>query len=263
MGVVMAVVAGTTVGCSSPQERYRVLSFFFDGVPDPDAPKPGKALDEEEEAANAKVVTASVLTIHKPYKERQCDVCHRAANGDIQEFEKAYDGCLKCHEKVPTGRKLMHGPVAREACRFCHEAHESNQPALLRDTPRKVCMQCHDSALLSNFPPQHVDGETSCLSCHYGHGGDARNYLKPDQAIAPQSDSDVPQGAWPSINPGSTPATQPATQPAPPLRLQSEREIGRSAEMVLTAMSPGEAGSLAREGWRHDVRAPAAPERGP
>jgi len=49
MGMVGALVGGLLVGCSSsPQERYRVLSYFFDGVPDPNAPKQ-KAVTEDEE----------------------------------------------------------------------------------------------------------------------------------------------------------------------------------------------------------------------
>ena len=37
--IVGVILAGSVIlGCSDPQKRYEVLSFFFDGVPDPNAP---------------------------------------------------------------------------------------------------------------------------------------------------------------------------------------------------------------------------------
>jgi predicted CXXCH cytochrome family protein len=188
-------------GCGTPRQRYEVLSFFFDGVPNPDAVK--------KSANNAETVVRAtrIVSQHKPYAENACAACHRTATGDIQEFNEAYKRCLKCHEKVPQGRRLMHGPVVREACRWCHAPHESAEPALLKDAPIKVCTQCHDRNLLGNNPPEHLDGTTSCLQCHYGHGGNARYFLKPP-------------GEWPaaSMQPASAPspsATVPALDLAP------------------------------------------------
>ena len=163
-------------GCGTPRERYRALSFFFDGVPDPDAVKPAAGGGG---GGAAVVVMARRVTQHKPYADNECAACHRSASGEIQEFSEAYKTCMKCHAKVAGGHVLMHGPVAREACQWCHTPHESAEPALLRDAPLKVCTQCHDRELLGDKPPEHVDGKTSCLQCHFGHGGDGRYFLKP------------------------------------------------------------------------------------
>jgi predicted CXXCH cytochrome family protein len=186
-------------GCGTPREEYQVLSFFFDGVPNPDAVKP-----TAESTGPAVKAVARVVTQHKPYADNNCAACHRSTTGEIQEFSEAYKQCVKCHPKVPQERRLMHGPVAREACRWCHAPHESTEPALLKDSPIKVCSQCHDKQLLGDKPPEHVDGKTSCVQCHFGHGGDARYFLK-EQA---------PAATVPTSQPERSPTTVPATGPA-------------------------------------------------
>jgi predicted CXXCH cytochrome family protein len=209
--LVMALGLLLMAGCGTPRERYKVLSFFFDGVPNPDAVKP----------VTANVVTAvrasRLVTQHKPYADNNCAPCHRSASGDIQEFSEAKKQCAKCHAKVPDERRLMHGPVARSACWWCHAPHESAEPALLKDSPIRVCTQCHDKQLLGNNPPEHLDGTTSCLLCHYGHGGDARYFLKP----ATTGPAGVPEPAS---------STTPSTEPA--LNLRSPTALAPSAPYV-------------------------------
>jgi predicted CXXCH cytochrome family protein len=176
VGGLLLILAGTgmLIGCSTPQERYEVLSFFFDGVPDP-----AKANSAAEKgASDGPVATAVVMTLHKPYVNNQCDACHRLNSGEIAEFQEAYKACVKCHEQVTTQYQRMHGPVALGVCAFCHTAHESVEPALLKDSPVKVCGHCHESDMLSDTVQQHKDPSISCLSCHFGHGGPERYFLK-------------------------------------------------------------------------------------
>jgi predicted CXXCH cytochrome family protein len=205
----LLVLAGviSLIGCSSPRERYKVLSFFFDGVPDPDAPNVSR---RPVSSGRGQVILATIVSTHKPYKEGKCDSCHRSTSGEILEFEDAYKNCVSCHKGVSTGRKLMHGPVAREVCRFCHTPHESTEPALLKASSIKVCTACHDQQLLGNNPPEHLDGQTSCLNCHFGHGGDSRYFLK----LAPVATQPVP-GTWPAL----PAATAPTSHPAPTVNL--------------------------------------------
>ena len=197
---------GIVVGCGgTPQERYRVLSFFFDGVPDPDAPS--RVVTNE---TGQKVVAAThIVSQHKPYLENRCPVCHNSPNGEVQDFELAYNACVTCHKQVSSEKPWMHGPVARGQCKWCHTGHMSTEAALLRDTPINVCTQCHDSQLLGNNPPEHLDGQTSCLQCHYGHGAQGRYFLKP-QPTAPAS----APATLPATAPASMPAAEPETQPA-------------------------------------------------
>lgn len=206
----LLVVAGVAalIGCSTPRERYVILSTFFDGVPDPDKVV-AAAEKEEAKEEGPKVVTSSIVSRHKPYVENQCASCHRVG-GMIAEFDVAYKQCGKCHAKVTTAYPKMHGPVALSACEWCHAPHESSQKFLLKDTSVKVCGQCHDQNLLSATPVQHTDG-TDCLSCHGGHGGTERHFLK-----------DGWRPVWPEAGAGTQPSTRPAsTRPAERLQLQA------------------------------------------
>jgi len=209
-------------GCGgTPQERYRTLSIFFDGVPNPDAP----ARARNDAAGRPTVAGARIVSVHKPYVNNQCAACHNAPNGDVQDFALAYNACVKCHKNIPTERALMHGPVALAQCKWCHAPHQSTELNLLKDTPIKVCTQCHDKQLLSNNPPEHTDGTTSCLQCHFAHGGTARYFIKSPAATAPVVPTQVvptPPSALRDPDPGtpftipaqSTPATTQSTAPA-------------------------------------------------
>jgi len=200
-------------GCGdTPRERYERLSVFFDGVPNPDAPK-RKSYDD---FGHATVAAVHIVSQHKPFIDNQCAACHASASGDIQDFALAYNACVKCHKTIATDHTLMHGPVARAQCKWCHAPHQSTEPHLLKDTPINVCTQCHDKQLLSAFPPEHTDGQTSCLQCHFGHGGTARYFLK--------------SAAAPNTTPATSPATAPADAPPPPatLNLPTPSEQGPS-----------------------------------
>jgi predicted CXXCH cytochrome family protein len=166
-------------GCSS-EKRYKVLSFFFDGVPDPNAPKltPEEQLALQEQGANGNVPKPAGFT-HKPYADNQCNACHENARGSFDDFQKlSSDVCLKCHDKLRDQYPVMHGPVAAAECNICHVPHESSIAHLLRDPAPAVCVQCHQPELLSPVPVEHLDPQKSCLDCHSGHGGPKHGLLK-------------------------------------------------------------------------------------
>ncbi|MFG0286306.1 MAG: cytochrome c3 family protein [Phycisphaerales bacterium JB039] len=155
-------------GCS-PQRRFEVLSFFFDGVPDPSAPA---------FAAGQPLRESPTYSIHKPYAEERCSDCH-TGRFNMQSLDSGI--CMKCHENVPTEQPRMHGPVAAMACLWCHSAHESAYAHLLKGPARQVCTACHEPALLdAQAVPEHADESVSCLQCHYGHGGVTRHFLRSD-----------------------------------------------------------------------------------
>jgi len=169
--VVAGALALAWAGCSVTTENYELLSFFFDGVPDPNAPMlPG--------ASAAQIRQSPTYSSHAPFEEDRCAECHeRRFNLGPADSEI----CLKCHADVPNEQPLMHGPVAAVACLWCHTAHESPYQALLKGPPRDVCTTCHDEALLSAARvPEHAPESTaSCLDCHSGHGGTVRHFLHP------------------------------------------------------------------------------------
>jgi predicted CXXCH cytochrome family protein len=165
-----AIGAGILVvwGCTVTQRNYRVLSLFFDGVPDPSMP-PGAVSRVE----GGKPV---VVILHKPYAEERCETCHRTRYRPTRENAAV---CLECHSAVKGAHANMHGPVEANACLWCHNPHESRHPALLREEDRKVCSQCHTPSMLNTEKvPAHADAARGCLECHSGHGGDRPFFLK-------------------------------------------------------------------------------------
>jgi len=163
-------------GCSV-QKNYRLLSFFFDGVPNPNAlPAAASAGD------GTTMRTSPTYVAHRPFTEERCDECH---GGRLRPGVDDSGMCLKCHADVPNKHPVMHGPVAVVACLWCHVPHESAFASLLKADARQVCAQCHEPGMLgTDTVPAHADGSRSCLECHSGHGGDARFFLHPGHAEA-------------------------------------------------------------------------------
>jgi predicted CXXCH cytochrome family protein len=161
--VVMLVV----LGCTVTNRNYKVLSFFFDGVPDPNLP--AGAVTRVEGGRPV------VAVLHQPYAEERCEVCHRTRYRPTREDSGV---CLECHAKAKGGHAVMHGAVEANACLWCHNPHESSHPALLRDADRKVCGQCHTASMLSSRAPEHHEELRGCLECHSGHGGSSSLMLK-------------------------------------------------------------------------------------
>ncbi|CAN5464541.1 hypothetical protein BH10PLA1_BH10PLA1_03230 [soil metagenome] len=166
------------IGCTA-QRRYRVLSVFFDGVPDPNAPKlvrGGRGVN-----GNGDIVVL-VSHIHKPYADGNCEACHTGGTDSVFRVSSglAIDSsvCLKCHEKVLREFPVMHGPVTAVECLRCHTPHESNSDHLLATASPRVCVQCHTPELLGLKPAAHRDKTADCLTCHFAHGGPQHRLLR-------------------------------------------------------------------------------------
>lgn len=185
----VAVVSGMAAawaGCSV-EKNYKLLSFFFDGVPDPNAP-----MATVGPLANLGLRQSPTYTIHKPFAEDACVECHGAR---FRMEPPGLDVCMKCHADVTTRHERMHGPVVAQACLWCHNPHESAYAALLKNEPRQVCTQCHEPALLNvNRVPAHADARRSCLDCHTGHGGASKFFLR-EPAAGRTSDTVRPPGS--------------------------------------------------------------------
>lgn len=174
-------VAGVVWGGCSVEKHYKVLSFFFDGVPDPALIAAGRSEIERVRAAGGTIYA------HEPYAKEQCDRCHRTATGRMQ-MQLTSVVCAKCHAGVSEQHRYMHGPVAVAACLYCHSPHESTTKALLRTSANELCRQCHGSsfAATSKTPnPAHADPDRLCIDCHSGHGGHARYFLHDTYTAAP------------------------------------------------------------------------------
>lgn len=205
-----AVAAGlgllaAILGCASEKQRFQVLSFFFDGVPNPDAPK--------VDANSTRRTTSSgrQVFLHQPYMDNKCDACHQNTADIFAKAQVRRDVCFDCHADVFSKHKVLHGPVANSLCLQCHSPHQSTQDHLLKSPAPAVCTQCHDPAQLSAMPPEHLNPKADCLSCHSGHGGDDRAFLLPPPAATqPSPPTSPPASASPP------PLPTPLPTPSPP-----------------------------------------------
>jgi predicted CXXCH cytochrome family protein len=184
----LLVIATAVIGCT-PEKRYKTLSFFFDGVPSPDA---GKGEFNARRGTKEKPVY-----VHRPYAEQKCNACHLNTDDIFARAKVRPNVCMECHAPVKTEHKVMHGPVVNDACTMCHIPHQSGVEHLLRTTAPRICVQCHES--LTGNPPEHLDAKANCISCHSGHGGSDHNFLK---AIGPKPTT-APAGA-PALHASST-----------------------------------------------------------
>lgn len=193
LGAILIVIGPSC----SPQKHYKTLSFFFDGVPDPNAPKLPEGF-----AQSAGGAPKLLSIVHKPYAEGKCGDCHEGDTTRFESFRKlSSDVCRKCHENVLNQYPVMHGPVSAGECLLCHNPHESSVKGLLNDNSPAVCAQCHISEFLPLDPPEHQDPKQDCLQCHVAHGGEKHGLLSLQYLNRP------------ATQPGTTqPATQPGTQ---------------------------------------------------
>ena len=153
--------------CScEPMTRYKTLSLFFDGVPNPE--------EEALQAQNAKTggsgakQAAATYKMHGPYAARLCSACHQAgSNNLILPIERL---CVNCHV-LQLDKKYVHGPVAAGGCKICHDPHGSSFPYLLVSEARIFCLRCHsEKDIAKNEAHKGVTEE--CTECHDAHTSD-------------------------------------------------------------------------------------------
>jgi len=169
----VTVLPAVWIGCSV-EKHYELLSFFFDGVPDPNAP------DDLFRDRSGRLRRPSVM--HPPFKEGACEKCHVGAGTFGLTFSGYSDVkaqvCFKCHDTLLDAYPLLHGPVAAGGCLWCHEAHLSQYAHLLKTTTPELCMDCHGFSLRATPDGPHEDLERDCLDCHLAHGGRTRFFLR-------------------------------------------------------------------------------------
>ena len=164
--------------CTSKASRYRVLRFFFDGVPDPNAPVLEERAENSQLGRSDKVKKPRrVVFAHAPWGEGRCRDCHNPDTGMLhQTLEEGL--CQSCHAEIPGYVAYVHGPVAVNDCLACHEVHESEYPSLLLDDPKLICRRCHEETDLITGPDHESIGEVACLECHDPHGGSDQFLLR-------------------------------------------------------------------------------------
>jgi predicted CXXCH cytochrome family protein len=203
---IWAALSILTLGCSV-RKNYKTLSFFFDGVPDPNAPVARAAGPSGPGVPTYSYEVVAKMYQHKPYAEGNCAACHTADKKHLVTVKAEL--CLKCHAPATTQYATMHAPVALGQCLWCHEPHESDSPKLLKTTSAQLCLQCHDQALLPSDIKPHLSDRANCLYCHVGHGGPKPSLLLADNptitrladrlmpSTQPAPDDSAPAGGTP------------------------------------------------------------------
>jgi predicted CXXCH cytochrome family protein len=190
----VAVAAIVVAGCSV-EKHYELLSFFFDGVPQPGTGVPSGV----GAGAPGRPGPVVIVSSHSAFAERRCEECH----GDTGGFGLVVSGfsdldatvCRNCHAEVAQEYPRMHGPVTAQECLWCHWAHESPNPHLLAQASPDLCLGCHGFELRGlPQPPEHSDLERDCLDCHHGHGGPEPFFLKPADTWA--SEAGEAESTW-------------------------------------------------------------------
>jgi len=176
----MASVLAVCTACSETT-RYRVMSFFLDGVPPPGSritpTDPGTKTPPEGEAVGSGQPAPPVrLFAHTPYRENRCQGCHDADSGQLTRTVR--DGlCRTCHSKL-VATAFVHGPAAVSDCTVCHHHHAAPFQKLLLVDATATCLNCHERDDLSTGEHHTGIHRRACTDCHDPHGGTNRFFVK-------------------------------------------------------------------------------------
>lgn len=166
----------------TPEKKIKVLSFFFDGVPDP-TKKTEEVIEINTEYEWAKINTVDTKNKkptsydHKPFAEEKCGSCHDEgfSNALVKPIPNL---CYSCHEDINTKYQTLHGPVASGNCMACHAHHQSKFEKLLPREGQELCLFCHESYQVFKNKKHEKIGDKNCTECHDPHGGENRGLLK-------------------------------------------------------------------------------------
>ena len=179
---ILPLVTTLQMGCS-PRSGYKVLSVFFDGVPDSltSTTKPVQVKTENKDslmlAAIANLETGPEYHYHTPYLKQECDKCHDKVVRNTLLLPQP-ELCYTCHTDFKKRFTYIHGPVASGNCSSCHAPHMSENLSLLRMTGRELCLYCHEKTDIDKSPSHLSAFNEDCLKCHDPHGGSNRYVLK-------------------------------------------------------------------------------------
>lgn len=195
-------------GCTTTETGYKVLTFFFTGVPpmgQKEAPEDAVKVVVARAAPSRVQVVKSTRFGHGPYVANLCFECHEvSASGGFRGFgaQKEAAGsiaaagavsgklvapmgelCSSCHEsKSPTRAQQaglsVHGPVSTGYCILCHAPHAGQEGYLLALKTNALCSDCHTVETIAT--PSVHKGKGDCISCHNAHFGKDHNLLTAD-----------------------------------------------------------------------------------
>jgi predicted CXXCH cytochrome family protein len=176
---VVALASISLVGCA-PEKQYKVLSFFFDGVPVHDTTivvQNNTAASEDGDMVVNHNISKPEYFTHKPYEEEKCNSCHESDFSN-RLIKKTPELCYNCHDDFSSQFKSLHGPVNGGYCTECHNQHMSKYEKLLDRTGQDLCLSCHQKEQILKSNKHEKIGSRNCTECHNPHGGDNSGMLK-------------------------------------------------------------------------------------
>jgi predicted CXXCH cytochrome family protein len=200
--VVTGMIVLFAAGCEK-HTKHEVLTFFFTGVPDPDAERLSQTRGEKIAVKKKRRRPIRQVYTHGPKASGECFYCHNTDS--TQSFKSLKKGkgmpqlsditpgrlvtskkalCVQCHttksaELMFTDNLWVHGPLADGLCTACHDYHETKYPYMLKSKSSiKLCTQCHAKGFISEI--EGHKNEDECISCHNPHVGLNRLLLRRD-----------------------------------------------------------------------------------
>jgi predicted CXXCH cytochrome family protein len=182
IGLMLLVFFGVLVVSCDEVERYKTLTFFFDGVP----PLGQEGLQEELINSNfqesAQISPKQLWYVHEPQKD--CTLCHgkrkqqRGFSLQVRLTAPVPKLCYGCHADYTVSAPFVHGPVAVGQCLFCHNQHKSKIEHLLKEPEPKLCYLCHDINTVELIPAHFKNQQFACTGCHNAHASPVKALLK-------------------------------------------------------------------------------------
>jgi len=180
--VVFLISIMILVSACSSSSSYSILSFFFDGVPNPNEQKveiKNNNLDSSKVKTREDILKKAnpKFVLHGPYRAKLCSDCHNIDQG-FKLIKKQPELCYQCHDNFQKAPKFIHGPVAAGYCTECHHPHRSKNKNLLLETGQKLCFKCHtENDIKANEDHPDIESE-NCVDCHDPHGNDEQYFLR-------------------------------------------------------------------------------------
>lgn len=175
----ITLFSGLFIISCSPKISHNMLSFFFDGVPDPLEISKISSVDTLNISDTAQVISPVVkiarpsLFMHLPYEQKDCMSCHdKRSPGDLTMSEPGL--CYSCHENFDNKYKYLHGPVSEGYCSLCHNPHMSETAKLLSRKGQELCYFCHSPEDILSLKTHTEIENSDCQSCHNPHGMNRR-----------------------------------------------------------------------------------------
>ena len=188
-----AILVLCVIGCNQ-DARYKVLTFFFEGVPKPGEENPrsrwnvnrgnvsavqGTESGQENELALVRGKSGQKRSSRHGFS-RDCAKCHTGGltSGQQDLRTPLPELCYSCHADLYQESDYIHGPLNVGECVFCHDPHQSAYIHLQKAPQPDLCYRCHQRDDIAMIPGHDLALESICTDCHEPHGSPNPKLLK-------------------------------------------------------------------------------------